>query len=64
LTTVTGKAQTIAINKIIIPDEQIYVTVNQTTTPVQSRGQLKPLTNQALQQQVPRLSGINNKTMN
>ncbi len=63
LTTVTGKAQTIAINKTSIPDEQICVTVNQTTKPVQSQGQLKPLKNQASQQQVPRISGINNKTM-
>ncbi len=63
MATVTGKAQTITINKTNIPAEQTSVTVNQTTKPVEGQAKLKPLANQTLQQQVPSLSGIKNKTI-
>jgi hypothetical protein len=63
LATVTGKAQTTTINKTSVPAAQTSVTVNQTTKPVEGQAKLKPLANQTLQQQVPSLSGIKNKTI-
>ncbi len=61
--TVTGKAQTTTINKTSIPAAQTSVTVNQTTKPIGDQSKLKPLDNQKMQQQVPSLSGIKNKTI-
>src|SRR3954463_16458087 len=54
--TVTGKAQT-TINKTNIPAEQTTVEVNKTSKPVEGQANLKPLSNQSLQQ-APSLSGI------
>jgi hypothetical protein len=61
--TLTGQAQTAIVNQTTIPAQQTSVTVNQTQEPADNQTQLKPLENQTLQQQVPVLAGLENKTM-
>jgi hypothetical protein len=61
--TVTGSAQSLALNKTTIPAQQTSVTVNQTTKPVEGQVQLQPLENQTIQQQLPNLTNLQNKTM-
>jgi hypothetical protein len=63
LATITGKAQTTTINKTTVPAEQTSVTVNQTSKPLEGKANPQPLSNQTIQQQVPSLSGIKNKTI-
>jgi hypothetical protein len=60
--TVTGQAQTATINKTNIPAQQTTVEVNKTSKPVEGQANLKPLSNQTLQQ-APSLSGIQNKSI-
>ncbi|MDQ6723450.1 MAG: hypothetical protein M3Z01_04205 [Thermoproteota archaeon] len=62
LATITGKSQTMTINKTSIPAEQTTVTVNQTTAAVNDQAKLQPLANQTIQQQLPSLSGVKNQT--
>jgi hypothetical protein len=61
--TVTGSAQSLALNKTTIPAEQTSVTVNQTTKPIEGQAQLQPLENLTMQQQLPNLTNIQNQTM-
>jgi hypothetical protein len=61
--TVTGSAQSLALNKTTIPAQQTSVEVNQTTKPVEGQAQLQPLENQTIQQQLPNLAGLQNETM-
>ncbi len=61
--TVTGSAQSLALNKTTIPAQQTSVTVNQTTKPIQGQVQLQPLENLTMQQQQPNLTNLQNKTM-
>jgi len=61
--TVTGSAESLALNKTTIPAQQTSVTVNQTTKPVEGQVQLQPLENQTIQQQLPNLTNLQNKTM-
>ena len=49
--------------KTSIPAEQISVTVNKTSKPIEGQAKIKPLGNQTIQQQVPSLSGIKNTTI-
>ena len=60
--TVTGQAQTATINKTNIPAQQTTVEINKTSKPVEGQANLKPLSNQTLQQ-APSLSGIQNKSI-
>jgi hypothetical protein len=60
--TVTGQAQTATINITNIPAQQTTVEVNKTSKPVEGQANLKPLSNQTLQQ-APSLSGIQNKSI-
>jgi hypothetical protein len=61
--TVTGSAQSLALNKTTIPAQQTSVEVNQTTKPVEGQAQLQPLENQTIQQQLPNLASLQNETM-
>jgi hypothetical protein len=61
--TVTGGAQSLALNKTTIPAQQTSVTVNQTTKPVEGQAQLQPLENLTMQPQLPNLTNIQNETM-
>jgi hypothetical protein len=60
---ITGQAETNLINQTTVPAKQTTVTVNQTTNPVKGQDQLQPLENQTIQQQTPKLTGFENKTM-
>jgi hypothetical protein len=51
------------VNQTTIPAQQTSVTVNQTQEPAGNQAQLMPLENQTVQQQLPSLSGLENKTM-
>ncbi|MBA3978510.1 MAG: hypothetical protein H0X50_10030, partial [Nitrosopumilus sp.] len=59
----TGQAQTAIANQTTIPAQQTSVTVNQTQGPADNQTQLMPLENQTLQQQLPDISNLENKTM-
>ena len=63
LATLTGQAQSETVNQTTIPAQQTSVTVNQTQESAGNQAQLMPLENQTVQQQLPSLSGLENKTM-
>ena len=60
---ITGKPETLIVNKTTIPAEQTTITVDKTTSPV-DQSVLQPLQNQTIQEQpLVNLSGIENKTV-
>lgn len=59
---ITGKPESLIVNKTTIPAQQTTVTVNQTTSPI-DQSALQPLQNQSLGDVPVDLSTIENKTV-
>jgi hypothetical protein len=60
-TTLTGKPESVLLNKTTNPVEQTTITVNQTTEQIQGQADFQPIRNQTIVEKTPQLSNFDNK---